>query len=161
MWGGIVGLTFFNNIDKKASLADNQPLFLSDVASYFKLNYAWAVSYLILFFSFSGIPPLTGFLSKVFIIQSLILNEDIIVATIMIIVSVVSTFYYLRFIKIVFFDKKLNSVVNYKMITKDSTFFQVESTLYALLLFLLLYLFFSPSLTLLYICITTLGASLM
>ena len=161
LWGGIVGLTFFNNIDKKTSLVGNQPLFLSDVASYFKLNYAWAVSYLILFFSFSGIPPLTGFLSKVFIIQSLILNEDILVATIMIIVSVVSTFYYLRFIKIVFFDKKLNSVVNYKMITKDSPFFQVESTLYALLLFLLLYLFFSPSLTLLYICITTLGSSLM
>jgi NADH:ubiquinone oxidoreductase subunit 2 (subunit N) len=158
-----VSLTFFNNVtlEKKTALLGNNPLFLSDVASYFKLNYAWSISFLILFFSFSGIPPLTGFLSKVFVLHSLILNNDIITATVLIIVSVVSTFYYLRFIKIVFFDKKLNSSVNCKMITKDSFFFQIESTLSAALLFLLLYLFFSPSLMLLFINTIALGASLM
>jgi proton-translocating NADH-quinone oxidoreductase chain N len=163
LWSSIVGLTFFNNVtlEKTTALLGNKPLFLSDVASYFKLNYAWSVSFLILFFSFSGIPPLTGFLSKVFVLHSLILNNDIITATVLIIVSVVSTFYYLRFIKIVFFDKKLNSSVNCKMITKDSSFFQIESTLSAALLFLLLYLFFSPSLMLLFINTIALGASLM
>ena len=58
-----------------------------------------------LLFSMAGIPPLAGFFSKLVIFQAAMGAELYILATIGVVSSVVAAYYYLRLIKIMFFDK--------------------------------------------------------
>jgi len=53
----------------------------------------------------AGIPPLAGFISKLFILFSLIKSSFYLSAIIVILMSIISCFYYIRLIKIIFFDK--------------------------------------------------------
>jgi len=56
-------------------------------------------------FSIAGIPPLLGFFSKFFVILSAMGHEHYITSIIVIILSGIGCFYYIRFIKIFFFTK--------------------------------------------------------
>ena len=58
-----------------------------------------------LMFSFAGIPPLAGFFGKYLIFRSAIENGLIEVAVFGLIISVVAAFYYIRIIKIMYFDE--------------------------------------------------------
>ncbi len=59
----------------------------------------------ILMFSMSGIPPLAGFFGKFFIFEAAIKSELYVLATFGIVASVVAAYYYLRIIKVMFFDE--------------------------------------------------------
>lgn len=61
-------------------------------------------------FSIAGIPPLMGFFSKLFILNVLILNEFFFSTFIILILSVIGVFYYIRLIKILFFDLNSNFI---------------------------------------------------
>ena len=54
----------------------------------------------------AAIPPLPGFFQKLFVLNSLTTETYYTVVIIYLILGAYSTFYYLRFIKIAFFDKK-------------------------------------------------------
>lgn len=58
----------------------------------------------IFMFSMAGIPPLAGFLGKLYVFQSAIQAELFGLAIIGVLASVVGAFYYLRIIKIMYFD---------------------------------------------------------
>lgn len=58
----------------------------------------------ILMFSMSGIPPLAGFFGKFFVFKAAIDAGHIWLALIGIMTSVIATFYYLKIIKVMFFD---------------------------------------------------------
>jgi len=58
-----------------------------------------------LMFSFAGIPPLAGFFGKYLIFRSAIENGLIEIAVFGLIISVVAAFYYIRIIKIMYFDE--------------------------------------------------------
>jgi NADH-quinone oxidoreductase subunit N len=55
--------------------------------------------------SMAGIPPLLGFFSKFLIIKTLLFNGFFLLSLLVVIISVVSCFYYLRIIKNMFFTK--------------------------------------------------------
>nr|NP_066467.1 NADH dehydrogenase subunit 2 [Rhodomonas salina]AAG17738.1 NADH dehydrogenase subunit 2 [Rhodomonas salina] len=78
--------------------------YLSDFSSIFYLNSYVGVSFLIIFFSMGGIPPFAGFFSKFFIFFGTINNDLIIVSIITILISGLGCFYYIRLIKIMFFE---------------------------------------------------------
>jgi proton-translocating NADH-quinone oxidoreductase chain N len=59
---------------------------------------------IIAFFSMAGIPPLSGFFSKLFLFIVAIQSLMYMVAIITIITSVISCFYYIRVVKLIFFD---------------------------------------------------------
>lgn len=59
-----------------------------------------------LLFSLSGIPPLAGFFAKLFIFQSVVAAGYFTVAVIGVLASVVGAYYYLRLIKVMFFDEQ-------------------------------------------------------
>jgi NADH-quinone oxidoreductase subunit N len=59
---------------------------------------------LILMFSMAGIPPLAGFYAKLVVINAVIEAGFISVAIIAVLASVVGAFYYLRVIKVMYFD---------------------------------------------------------
>jgi NADH-quinone oxidoreductase subunit N len=56
-------------------------------------------------FSLAGIPPLAGFFSKLFIFYSGIKNGYFSLIFFAVIISIISSFYYLKIIKIVYFEK--------------------------------------------------------
>ena len=67
-------------------------------------NPVLSVSLAICLFSMAGIPPLIGFFSKQFVLFSSIENGNYFLSIIAILVSVISASYYLRVIKLTFFD---------------------------------------------------------
>lgn len=64
---------------------------------------AWCL--LLMMFSLAGIPPLLGFYSKFVVFQSLVEAELVVFAAIAIAASVIGAFYYIKFVKVMFFDE--------------------------------------------------------
>jgi len=60
---------------------------------------------MIILFSLAGIPPLAGFFAKFYIFMAVIENEMYTLAIIGLVTTVVSAFYYIRIIKIMYFDE--------------------------------------------------------
>jgi len=83
---------------------ESSTLFLSSLTNLFSANKLWAFSFVIIFFSVGGIPPLTGFLSKIFILSEVVNNSSYLCALCLIIVSSISVFYYIRIVKVMFFE---------------------------------------------------------
>jgi len=65
----------------------------------------FALGFLILLFSLAGIPPLAGFFAKFYVFMAVIKAEMYMLAVIGLLSTAVSAFYYLRIIKIIYFDK--------------------------------------------------------
>ena len=69
---------------------------------------AWCL--MLLMFSLAGIPPLFGFWAKFVVFQAAVQADLIILAAIGIAASVIGAFYYLKFIKVMFFDEPVGEV---------------------------------------------------
>ena len=82
---------FCENIKDLSGLSKNHPIL--------------ALSFLIILFSMAGIPPLAGFFAKFYIFMAVIENKMYALAIIGLLTTVVSSFYYLRIIKVIYFDK--------------------------------------------------------
>ena len=65
-----------------------------------------SISFLILFFSLAGIPPLAGFFAKLYVFIAVIESKMYFLAIIGLVTTVISAFYYIRIIKIIYFDEK-------------------------------------------------------
>ena len=64
----------------------------------------------ILLFSAAGIPPLAGFYSKFNVLVLLVSEERIVLALLLVILSCVSCFFYIRLIKVLFFNLFSNNI---------------------------------------------------
>jgi NADH-quinone oxidoreductase subunit N len=71
----------------------------------FNINPVLSFSFLILLFSLGGLPPLLGFYNKFYLFNLLIKNEYYIFVFFNMLMSIISFFYYLRLLKLIFFDK--------------------------------------------------------
>jgi NADH-quinone oxidoreductase subunit N len=78
---------------------------ISDLAGFSRNNPALAYCMAVLMFSMSGIPPAAGFFGKLFIFQAAVAQEFYILAVLGVLSSVVAAYYYLRIIKVMFFDE--------------------------------------------------------
>tara|TARA_B100000475_G_C14912232_1_gene279483 strand:- start:142 stop:732 length:591 start_codon:yes stop_codon:yes gene_type:complete len=81
---------YYENLDDLSGMSKNHPLL--------------SLSMLIFLFSLAGIPPLAGFFAKFYIFISVIESKMYFLAIIGLLTTVVSAFYYLRIIKIIYFD---------------------------------------------------------
>ena len=146
-------ITLFYDFQKKSNLFNNKtatPLFLSSLSNLFKVNPLWAFSFILIFFSVAGIPPLSGFLSKIFILFGLINSHELLGSIFLILISAVSVFYYIRVVKVIFFESKDLKVNNESFQTIfNSYFFDIDCIIISLFLFLLLLFFFYPTFLLL------------
>ena len=82
---------FYENINDLSGLSKNHPIL--------------ALGFLIILFSLAGIPPLAGFFAKFYIFMAVIESKMYVLAIIGLVTTVVSAFYYLRIIKIIYFDR--------------------------------------------------------
>jgi NADH-quinone oxidoreductase subunit N len=67
----------------------------------------YALMMLILMFSMAGIPPLVGFYAKLTVIKSVVDINLMSVAVVAVVMSVIGAYYYLRIIKVMYFDKAI------------------------------------------------------
>jgi NADH-quinone oxidoreductase subunit N len=81
---------FYEDIQDLSGLSTNHPII--------------SVCLLVLLFSLAGIPPLAGFFAKFYVFMAVIKVEMYTLAIIGLITTVISAFYYLRIIKIIYFD---------------------------------------------------------
>jgi len=87
-------------------------------------------------FSISGLPPMAGFFVKFEIFYSLINSSQYFIAYILFILTVFSFFYYLRLIKIIYFEEN-------KFIKKNKNLNDIKLRLISILIFILpLYVLF-------------------
>ena len=107
---------------------------IKDLAGTSKQNPLLAISFLIIMFSLAGIPPLAGFFAKFYVFMSVIESGMYTLAIVGLLSTVISAFYYLRIIKIIYFDEIKNSFDEIKNLGITSTVF--SSCLILVLFFL-------------------------
>ena len=78
---------------------------ISDLAGLSKSNPMMALALTIFMFSLAGIPPLAGFWAKYFVFLAAIQSELYILSVIGVLASVVGACYYIRIVKIMWFDE--------------------------------------------------------
>ena len=146
-WLIISNLYFFKNNSFKFNNFQLTPIFISNLSYFFKVNSTWTIAFILLFFSIAGIPPFVGFLSKIFIILSVIAFENLVVTFFLVLFSSISVYYYIRLIKITFFEieSKNNLSVDSSLIIFNSFFFNMECLILSLGIFCLLFFFFNPN----------------
>ena len=83
---------YYEQIDDLSGLSKNHPLL--------------SLSLLIILFSLAGIPPLAGFFAKFYIFKSVLEQSMYFLAIVGLLSTVIAAFYYLRIIKIIYFDKE-------------------------------------------------------
>ena len=111
---------------------------LTDIVLLSKSNYILAIFFITVLFSVAGFPPMIGFLVKISVFFTAIKSSMFFVALISILCSVVGTFYYLRLIKIVYFEKKLVGKLYYPIELQSSI-------IVSFAFFLLIFLFINPT----------------
>ena len=83
---------YYEDINDLSGLSKNHPLL--------------SLSLLVILFSLAGIPPLAGFFAKFYIFKAVIEQSMYFLAIVGLLSTVVAAFYYLRIIKIIYFDKE-------------------------------------------------------
>ena len=78
---------------------------ISELAGLSKNNPMMAAVFALFMFSMAGIPPAAGFLGKFFVFMAAVEAELYTLAVIGVVSSVIGAFYYLRIIKIMYFDE--------------------------------------------------------
>ncbi len=86
---------YYEDIDDLSGLSKNHPLL--------------SLCLLITLFSLAGIPPLAGFFAKFYIFKSVLEQSMYFLAIVGLLSTVIAAFYYLRIIKIIYFDKEKES----------------------------------------------------
>ena len=83
---------YYEDIDDLSGLSKNHPML--------------SLSLLIILFSLAGIPPLAGFFAKFYVFKAVIEQSMYFLAIVGLLSTVIAAFYYLRIIKIIYFDKE-------------------------------------------------------
>ena len=104
--------------------------FLSELSGLFRQNPALAISLGLSFLSQAGLPPQAGFFAKVWILLSLIQEDQIQLAVIVIIASTISTAYYQKMVKVIFQDQpnitKISLSYSQALLITFLTFFIIQ-----------------------------------
>ena len=82
---------------------------INDLAGLSRSQPGMALALTIFMFSMAGIPPLAGFLAKFYVFMAAVEAEMYFLAVIGLLTSVVGAFYYLRIIKIMYFDEPVET----------------------------------------------------
>ena len=78
---------------------------ISELAGLHRTNPAKAFFLAMIMFSLAGIPPLAGFIGKFFVFAAAIQADLVALAIIGVLASVVGAFYYIRIVKVIYFDE--------------------------------------------------------
>ena len=109
---------YYEDIDDLSGLSKNHPLL--------------SLSLLIILFSLAGIPPLAGFFAKFYIFKAVLEQSMYFLAIVGLLSTVIAAFYYLRVIKIIYFDKEKekyqrnSNIVQNQVISDYNAFYIIQ-----------------------------------
>ena len=86
---------YYETVDDLSGLSKNHPIL--------------SLSLLATLFSLAGIPPLAGFFAKFYIFKAVIEQSMYFLAIVGLLSTVIAAFYYLKIIKVIYFDKEKES----------------------------------------------------
>lgn len=90
---------------------DGRPMeTLADISGLFRTNPGIALALTVLSFSFLGLPPFSGFWGKFFVFQAALAAGEWPIAVAGLVFSVVAAFFYLRIVKVIWFDAPAGEV---------------------------------------------------
>ncbi len=112
---------YFETIEDLSGLSKNHPLL--------------SLSFLVILFSLAGMPPLAGFFAKFYVFKSVIEQSMYFLAIVGLLSTVIAAFYYLRIIKVIYFDEEKE-----KYDTDHSIWLKISLT-FSTLLILLYFIF--------------------
>lgn len=95
--------------------------YLSDLTLLGKNNPLLAASLTVSMFSLAGIPPLAGFYGKAYLFWAALNSSLYVMALVGIATSAISAFYYIRIVKIMYFEKFKNKL-NFQRLSKESAY---------------------------------------
>lgn len=88
---------------RKQELQPDPSYLISQFVALSRFNPALAANFSLVLLSIAGIPPLAGFLSKFFVLYSIVDAHFYLLAVLCVIFSVIGSYYYLRIIKWIYF----------------------------------------------------------
>lgn len=94
--------------------------YTTDLAMLAKTNPILACTLTITMFSIAGIPPLAGFYSKAFLMFAAMSSAQYLLAMVGVLTSVISCFYYIRIVKIMYFESP-SKWLTFMQIPKESS----------------------------------------
>jgi NADH-quinone oxidoreductase subunit N len=81
---------------------------INDFKGLNKRNSWWAAMMSIVMFSMAGIPFFVGFFSKFLVLQFVVATDHVWLAVLAVMMSLIGAFYYLRIVKLMYFDEPLD-----------------------------------------------------
>ena len=126
IWGTYI---YFNNKIK----------YISDLSYIFKYNKTLGLTFVITMFSMAGVPPMAGFLAKFFSFFVCVKNNLYLLAIIGVLLSIICTFYYIKFLKVIYFENTNKCLILNNNLSKSTA---LVISLTSILLF---YIFINPS----------------
>ena len=112
---------YFETVDDLSGLSKNHPIL--------------SLSLLVILFSLAGIPPLAGFFAKFYVFKAVIEQSMYFLAIVGLLSTVIAAFYYLKIIKVIYFDGEKESYDN------DHNIWLKMSLTFSTLLILLYFIF--------------------
>ena len=117
-----------------------------DLTGLYNINKLAAFSWSILFISIAGIPPLSGFIAKWFILVKLISFNYLFLSIICILFSIISAGYYLRIIQMMFFHPRSSFLVFKQILdNNDIKNYNLMTFLLGFYLFFILFFIINPN----------------
>lgn len=99
----------------------------------------------LIFLSIAGVPPLAGFLAKLFILLSAIINTYYLISVLAIISSVIAAVYYIRLVYLIYFPLNYSLLIWQKILNKEEKVSVGKSILMGICLFIILFLIVNPN----------------
>ena len=134
-FSGLCVWAIFISTQLKSNFLQKTNKDLTDLVSLSKSNTMLAVMFTAVLFSIAGFPPMVGFLAKINVFLSAIDSSMFFVALFSVLCSVVATFYYIRIIKVLYFEKTIAGKL-YRPISSFNAL--LISTIFSFILFLFL-----------------------
>lgn len=91
---------------------NNRIIYITELTGLAKENPLLAISFSLILLSMAGIPPLAGFFSKLQIFYAALSSSMIFLAVVGVLTSVLGAIYYIRFIKIMYFENSSSFIFN-------------------------------------------------
>ncbi len=130
-------ILFLNTREEKTNRA---LIYLSDFNDYAQNHYFYSITFVIILFSMAGLPPLGGFLGKFFLFLHSFEIGHYLLVTVGMITSLIATYYYLRIVKIMWFEKSIRGRFQFKTSLTETLF-----SIYIILeFFLIWFIIWSP-----------------
>ena len=119
-FSGICTWSIFISLDLKTSYLNKHNKDLTDFSLLSSSNYTISIFFGATLLSLAGLPPMVGFLVKVSLLLTAVESSLYFITFVTMFTSVIAAFYYLKLIKIIYFENKLTGRLYYSIQSKSS-----------------------------------------